>query len=128
MDILLKCAACAVTAAILGLVIKKNNPEAALLLALGAAAAVLTAIFSVSGDMFSFLQDLMSITGLPDGIAAVVLKTVAVAVITGLAADVCKDSGQGALASACETAGALTAMYIALPLLKIVLETMEKLL
>lgn len=128
MDILMKCAAVAVVAAVLGLVIKKNNPETALLMSLGAAAVLLTTGFSVSGEMFDFLQELMSITGIPDGVVSVVLKTVAVAVITGVASDVCKDAGQGALSSACETVGALTAMYIALPLLKIVLETMEKLL
>ena len=127
MEILVKCGAAAITAAIIGLVIKKNNPEIALLLALAAAAAVMIAAFSSAGEVFEFLQDLIGITGLSEGIVAVVLKTVAVAVITGFAADVCKDAGQSALASACEMAGALTVMYTAMPLFRIVLETMGKL-
>ena len=127
MEILLKCAAAAVTAAVLGLVIKKNNPETALLLALGAAAVLLMAVFTAADDMFEFLRRLIDMTGLPEGIVPVVLKTVAIAIITGLASDVCKDAQQAALSSACETVGAVMAMYTALPLFKIVLETMEKL-
>jgi len=127
MDILLKCAAAAVTAAVLGLVIKKNNPETALLMALAAAVLLLLAAFSALGNMFDFVRELIHMTGLPEGIVPIVLKTVAVAVITGLVSDVCRDAGQAALSSACETVGAMAAMYMALPLFEIVLETMGKL-
>ncbi|MBQ8831751.1 MAG: stage III sporulation AC/AD family protein [Oscillospiraceae bacterium] len=127
MDILLKCAAAAITAAVLGLVLKKNNPETALLLGTGAAVALLAAVFTAAEDVFGFLGRLIDVTGLPDGIVPIVLKTVAVAVITGLVSDICKDAGQAALSSACEVAGAMTAMYIAMPLFEIVLETMGKL-
>lgn len=127
MDILLKCAAAAVTAAVLGLVLKKNNPETALLLAIGTAAMLLTAAFSAAEDVFGFLRRLIDLTGLPEGIVPIVLKTVAVAVITGFVSDVCKDAQQASLSSVCEVVGAMTALYIAMPLFEIVLETMGKL-
>ena len=127
MDILLKCAAAAIAAAVIGLVLKKNNPENALLLGVGAAAVLLAAAFTAAGDVFDFLERLINITGLPEGVVPIVLKTVAISVITGLVSDVCKDSGQAALSSACETVGAMTAMYTAMPLFEIVLETMGKL-
>ena len=128
MDILLKCAMAAMITGILGMVIKKNNPENALLLAIGAITVILSAVLTEGKELISFLRELTEISGLPEGICAVVIKTVAVAVITGFVSEICKDAGQGALAAACETAGAITAVYMALPLLKIVLETMEKLL
>ena len=127
MDILLKCAAAAVTAAVLGLVLKKNNPETALLLAIGAAAALLAAAFGAAENVFDFLQRLIAVTGLPEGIVPIVLKTVAVAVITGLVSDVCKDAQQASLSSVCEIVGAMTALYAARPPFEIVLETMGKL-
>ena len=127
MDILLKCAAAAVTAAVLGLVIKKNNPETALLLAIAAAIMLLTAAFGAAENVFDFLRRLIDMSGIPEGIVPIVLKTVAVAIITGFAADVCKDAGQTSLSSVCEMVGAMTAMYIAMPLFEIVLETMGKL-
>jgi len=127
MDILLKCALGAIVAAVLGLLIKKNSPEIALLLACAAAAAVLTAVFFAAGDLMDMLRGLVDMTGLSEGIVSVVLKTAAAAVITGFASNICKDAGQSALASACETAGAMIVLYTALPLFEIVLETMEKL-
>ena len=127
MDILLKCAAAAIAAAVIGLVLKKNNPEMALLLALVTAALLLFEVFAAAKDVFGFVQGLIDATGIYDGIVAVVLKTVAISVITGFVSDLCKDSGQAALSSACETVGAMTAMYTALPLFEIVLETMGKL-
>ena len=127
MDILLKCAAAAIAAAVIGLVLKKNNPEMALLLALGAAALILFEVFAAAKDVFGFLESLIEVTGIYDGIVAVILKTVAISAITGFVSDLCKDSGQAALSSACETVGAMTAMYTALPLFEIVLETMGKL-
>lgn len=128
MDILLRCAAAAMIAAILGLVIKKDNPEIALLLAIGAVVMLLTTVLPKTDELLEFIRELTEITGMPEGTISIALKAVAAALITGITAEVCRDAGQGALASACELVGALTALYMALPLLKIVLETMEKLL
>ncbi len=127
MDVLLKCVLAAIIAAILGLLIKKSNPETTLLLGLAASAAVLIAAFNAAENLFDLLHGLVEMTGISEGVVSVVLKTAAAAVITGFSADMCKDAGQSALASACETAGAMIVMYTALPLFEIVLRTMEKL-
>lgn len=127
MDVLLKCVLAAIIAAILGLLIKKSNPETTLLMGLAASAAVLIAAFNAAEKLFDLLHGLVEMTGISEGVVSVVLKTAAAAVITGFSADMCKDAGQSALASACETAGAMIVMYTALPLFEIVLRTMEKL-
>ena len=127
MDVLLKCVLAAIVAAILGLLIKKSNPETTLLLGLAASAAVLIAAFNAAEKLFELLRGLIEMTGISEGVVSVVLKTAAAAVITGFSADMCKDAGQSALASACETAGAMIVMYTALPLFETVLRTMEKL-
>lgn len=127
MDVLLKCVLAAIVAAILGLLIKKSNPETTLLLGLAASAAVLIAAFNAAEKLFELLRGLIEMTGISEGVVSVVLKTAAAAVITGFSADMCKDAGQAALASACETAGAMIVMYTALPLFETVLRTMEKL-
>lgn len=127
MDVLLKCVLAAIIAAILGLLIKKSNPETTLMMGLAASAAVLIAAFNAAEKLFDLLHGLVEMTGISEGVVSVVLKTAAAAVITGFSADMCKDAGQSALASACETAGAMIVMYTALPLFEIVLRTMEKL-
>ena len=53
---------------------------------------------------------------------AVLLRVTAAALVTRFCADLCKDGGSQALASAVETAGAAASLVIALPLLKAVVE------
>ena len=58
----------------------------------------------------------------------IVMKTVAVSITAKITSDACKDAGQSALSSAIELLGAVTGVYLALPLFKTVLEAMEILL
>ena len=53
---------------------------------------------------------------------SILLRTLAAALVTRLCADLCKDGGSQALASAVEIAGAAAALAIAMPLLKAVIE------
>lgn len=128
MDILLKAAAAAVIAAVLGLIIKKSNPESALLLALAAAVMILLLTFSAAGKISGFVLELGETSGVSPAIAGIVMKTAAISIIAKLTGDVCRDAGQSALGTALEILGAVTAVYIALPLFETVLDTMEKLL
>ena len=57
-----------------------------------------------------------------DDAATILLRTLAAALVTRLCADLCKDGGSQALASAVEIAGAAAALAIAMPLLKAVIE------
>ena len=52
----------------------------------------------------------------------VLLRTLAAALVTRLCADLCRDGGSQALASAVELAGAAASLVIALPLLEAVVE------
>ena len=52
--------------------------------------------------------------------AAVLLRILAAALVTRFCADLCRDGGSQALAAAVETAGAVAALVIALPLLEAV--------
>lgn len=125
MDILMKAAAVSAAAAVLGLVIKKSNPEAALLLALCAAVSVTTLAISAAEKVSDFLSELGDLSQMSPAAIKIVLKTVAVSITAKMTSDVCKDAGQSALSSAIELLGAATGVYLALPLFKTVLETME---
>ena len=57
-----------------------------------------------------------------------VLKCVGIGVVTKIAADLCRDAGQSAAGGAVELVGAMSAVYVALPLLRTLLETLESLL
>ena len=49
---------------------------------------------------------------------AIVLKTVAIAVIAGISANLCRDAGQSAAAAGVELAAAVGALYVSLPLFR----------
>lgn len=127
MEILLKAVAAAICAAVLGLIIKKSNPESALLLTIAAAVMVMVLAVSAAGNITGFFKELGDISGISPVIITIVMKTVAISIIAKMASDMCRDAGQTALGTSLEILGAVSAMYIAMPLFETVLDTMEKL-
>ena len=127
MDIF-KLAALAGTAALCALVIRKQVPELAVVLALTAGCLLLgqtvEAFSAVRG-----LADRLSRAGqLSSEVWTPVWKTVGIGIVTRLSAAVCRDAGEGSVAAFLETAGAVLALLCALPLMEAVLETLGALL
>ena len=128
MDVLLKTEAVAVIGAGLGLVLKKNTPEVSLLLAIGVSCAILGFASVLLEDVLDFINSLSELTEIPSASVSAVLKAVGIGIVSRLASDVCKDSGQSAAASSVELAGTVAALFVALPLMKAVLEMIRSLL
>ena len=127
MTVLIKVAAIAVTGAVLGLVIKKNSPEMAIMLTISLALIALYLAFDTIRGVTDFVQSLAETTKISPAILTVVLKTVGISIITKLSADVCRDAGQASVGSGIELAGAFAALYIALPLFKTVMDMIRSL-
>jgi stage III sporulation protein AD len=125
MELIFKAAAISVTAAILSLVIKKDEPSIALLVGAGAGCVVLLSVLGIVKSISSFLSELAEATGMSSVALSVVVKTVGIGIISRFAADVCKDSGLNSAASATELAASVAAIYIALPLMKTVFQMIE---
>ncbi len=122
MTLLLKAAVTALAGAVLGLVLKRSAPE--LGLALSAAVSVLAALLAL--ELVSGLKEILDLartqTGLSPAVLRPVMKCVGVGVVTRLTADMCRDAGQSAAASAVELCGAACAMAAALPLIRALME------
>lgn len=127
MEILLKCAAAAVTGAVICLAVKKSAPEMALLLAICVVTAVMYLGMTAAEDITDFLKTLSDLGGVSSSSVSIVLKTVGIGIVARFAADVCRDAGQAAAASAVEFAGAVSAVFVALPLMKTVLSMISSL-
>lgn len=125
---ILKIAAVAVSAALCAAVVKKQVRELALVLALAAGAVILTAALGALESVRALLDELAQLAGLEPAVLAPVVKTVGVAIITRVTVEVCKDAGEGGIASFVEIAGAAVALYLALPLVWAVLTTITGLL
>ena len=93
------------------------------MLALGAVG-VVAALFAVMVRQRApeMALELASLTEISPALLRPMLQTVGLALVTKLAAALCRDAGEGSLAAFVEVAGAAAAVLVALPLLKMVLQ------
>ena len=91
-----------------------------LLLGLAILAVVAARCLALAAPLLEKLRELFLQAGIDEAYISALLRTVAAALVTRLCADLCRDGGSQALASAVEVAGAVAAMLIALPLLEAV--------
>ena len=104
------------------LLLRKKTPEQALLLTIAILAVVLARCLSAAAPVLEELRALFQRSGVEPAYVSILLRTVAAALVTRLCADLCRDGGSQALATAVEAAGAVAALLISLPLLQAVVE------
>lgn len=102
------------------MVLRGKNPEQALLLVLAIAAVVLGRVLALTAPLLERLDALFRQAGVESGHVAILLRTVAAALVTRLCGDLCRDGGSQTLGTVVELAGAAAALLIALPLLEAV--------
>lgn len=113
-----KAALLGAVAAVLGLVVKKGEPEQALLLGLAAAAMILAAALGAMASSLDFFTTLTRQAGVGAALTVPVAKSVGIAITGRIAADLCRDAGQSAAASALELAAAAAVVCTVIPLLR----------
>lgn len=117
MELVLKASALALTAALMGIVLRRTNPELTLLLSICTVALIIGAALGFAKSFTELAQAVQRIFGVSETLIKPVIKCVAVAIITKMTSDLCKDSSQAAAASAVELAGTVCALCIIMPLL-----------
>lgn len=127
MEYVVKSAVAAVAAAVLALVVKKSNPELALLL--GMAAALLAVYYAVRSlnPVVELVRTLGEKTTLASDIYVPVLKCLGIGIITQIGSGICKDAGQAAAATGVELCGTAAAMLCTLPLISSILDVIGRL-
>ncbi len=119
MELIWKAAALGITAALLGLLLQKAEPAQALLLGLAAAAVVLTLALGFFRELRDTFGELCREAGIGTALTFPVLKSLGITVVGRSSAELCRDAGQSAAASALETCAAAAALYAALPLVRL---------
>ena len=127
MDIIIKAVVIGVAGAVLTLIIKRTNPEISTVLTL----TVCMAIVGMSMKVFSSVSEVLELvevgSGFSSAYTAPVIKCVGIGITARLGSDLCKDSGQEAVAPSVEICGALCALYVSLPLIKTMLRMIGEL-
>jgi len=123
MELLVKCAALAVFSAVSVLLIRRANPELALLTSAAAAVVILLSCTALLRELTDSMKTLERVFGSSLVQVRPILKCLAISAISKLSADLCRDASQSALAAAVETAGSLCAAAVAMPMLLTLMTT-----
>lgn len=127
MDFLIKGSILGILASVIGLMLKKNVPEFALLLTISAAAAMLCFALAIIGDIRDFVYEIAESGAVSHALLSPVLKCAGISICAKLAADICKDAGYASTASAVDLVASAAALYAAMPLMSAVLKMVEAL-
>lgn len=128
MEWMVKVAAVAIAAAVLGTVLRKTTPELALLLALCAGLWIMGVAAGGLGAVAALMEELAGLSGLSEELLEPVVKTVALSILTRLTAEICRSAGEQGIAAFVETAGTVLALAVALPLVRAVTVLMAEML
>lgn len=117
METMFKCSALALSCAAVCLLIRGRNPELSLLLAALVSVMTVIAGFRLGGSIKELSEAVKLIIGTANTGIAPVLKCVAIAAVTKIAGELCRDASQAAAAASLELAGTLCAISVAMPTL-----------
>lgn len=128
MDVVVKITAIACLAALIAGIIKRGSAEMSLLFELAAVFAIVSIAVSLASPIVEVIDKAQVMSGMSQSVISPVIKCVFIAIIARIASDMCKDSGQAAMANAVEFSGAIGAVYVALPLVSTLLDMLGDLL
>lgn len=126
MDIMLRVCGLGILAAIVALILKRDNAVLGTLLS--AACCVMLGVTAVQilQPVIDFLQTLQQTAGLNGNLMSPLLKCIGIGLLTQIATAICQDAGQAAVAKMVELCGSVLALYLALPLLTAVLSLLNQ--
>ena len=76
----------------------------------------------MAGPILTEISDIFTAAGISDDYISLVFKAVAVCFITQITADICRDSGETAIASAAELWGRAALVFMSLPVMRVLME------
>ena len=109
------------------LIIKQQKPELAVPLSLTLAAIIFLMVVNKLGIVLTLFRDLAEKAQISQLYLTTILKIIGIAYITEFGAQVCRDAGEGAVASKIEFAGKIFVMLMAVPIIALVLDTIVRL-
>ena len=118
---LLKIIGAGLVICVIAVIMRQYKSEYAVITAIAAAAVIYGAVFGQFGQIIDFLSELSSRIENGGAYLSVLLKCFAAAVITEIGCDICRDSGETALAAKLQTAGKTAIVVMAIPLFREVL-------
>lgn len=114
-------AAAGLVGTVLALILGQYRPEFRMLITAAVTLLLMAMVLEQLSPVLEQLRSTMELTGLTGDYAAILFKSVGICLLTQLAGDVCRDSGESSIASKIELAGRAAILLTAMPLIQEVL-------
>ena len=114
-------AAAGLVGTVLALILGQYRPEFRMLVTAAVTLLLMAMVLERLSPVLEQLRSTMDLTGLTGDYAAILFKAVGICLLTQLAGDVCRDSGESSIASKIELAGRAAILLTAMPLIQEVL-------
>ncbi|MBQ9383963.1 MAG: stage III sporulation protein AD [Ruminiclostridium sp.] len=114
-------------AAALAAVLKRSGAEYGLFVSIAASLLILYAVLTSIYPVTELIGELAEAAGAESEYIGVLFKAMAVCFITQIAAESCRDSGEGAIASKIELAGKVAVLLISVPMIRGILGIVKEL-
>ncbi|HBE80423.1 MAG TPA: stage III sporulation protein AD [Firmicutes bacterium] len=110
------------------LVLRKERPEIAVVLAIAAAGLILASLLKSIGQIVTVFESLAIKSQFNLEYLKLVVKIVGLAYLAGFAAQICKDAGEGSMAAKIELAGKIFILSLGIPIIVGLLDLILKIL
>lgn len=117
-----------ICASILAVLLRQYCREQSLLMSLAACTAVVGGFMLFLTPIITEVRDIFSQAGISDSYISLIFKAAAICFITQITCELCRDSGELAIASAAELWGRGAITFMSLPIVKNLLEKINELL
>ena len=128
MENLIKIIGVGLIAVISIIIIKQYKPEFALYISLIAGAIILFFILDKLGGIISLLKSISDKAGISSKFLSLLIKMTGIAFLAEFAINICKDAGEGAIASKLEIGSKIIIISMSIPIISNSLEVILKLL
>lgn len=111
-----------ITAAATAVVLRRFGGEFGLFVSLAASIMILYAVVTSITPVVELMNELSDEVGAQSQYILIMMKALAVCIVTRLASECCRDSGEGAIATKLEFAGKTAVLLTAVPLFRTILD------
>jgi len=108
------------------LILKQIRPELAMLTALMTVIVIIFFSLNYIGQVVDLVKELSSKAGLPLDVMTIIIKIIGISYIVEFAVNVCKDSGESAIASKIELAGKCIILVLGMTIIGNFVDTISK--
>ncbi|MDE5556125.1 MAG: hypothetical protein K2K66_02935 [Ruminococcus sp.] len=115
-----------VCSAILAVLLRQYCNEQSMMISLATCAGVMVGLMIFVEPLISEVSDIFSQAGISDSYISLIFKAAAICFITQITCEICRDSGENAIASVAEMWGRGAVTFMSMPILKALIEKINE--